>query len=90
MFFQNLQLPNNRRFVKDRHNVPISNLLQFSNSLAGVSADLEEVDALEVVKSCDAVLGFCLWIHSCSLQESEALLFIFVDLLMPKRRLLHD
>jgi hypothetical protein len=53
-------------------------------------ADLEEVDALEVAKSCDAVLGFCLWIHRCSLQESEALLFIFVDLLMPKQRLLRD
>ena len=44
-----LELANNKDseiVIIARHNVPISNLLQFSNSLAGVSADLEEVELL--------------------------------------------
>jgi len=45
---------------------------------------------LEAVRSYDAALGFWLWHRSCSWREAEALLFVFVDLLMLKLQLYRD
>jgi len=39
---------------------------------------------LEAAKSYGVAPGFWLWQRSCSLREVEALLFVFVNLLMPK------